>query len=160
MADVRFTNNPLEYTNLDGVIVTEKSPVPSIIRRGANNVIFIGQFERGPKDPPQRFSSISDVLDVYGDNPAYSGQKALRLKVWSNLYVIRVVAADAVKAKVTQTVSTKDLITLTAKSAGVYGNGIKAVITDGTNSNTKKITISEGGYVEVFYNLVINGKSY
>lgn len=159
MADVRFTNNPLEYTNLDGVIVTEKSPVPSIIRRGANNVIFIGQFERGPKDSPQRFSSISEIQDLYGNNPAYSGQKALRLKAWSNLYIIRAVANDAVKATITQTVATKDLITLTAKYAGVYGNGITAVITDGTNANTKKITISEGDYVEVFDNLVINGKT-
>ena len=159
MAEVRRTQNPLEYTQLDGVIVTERSPVPSVVRRGANSVVFVGQFERGPENSPLFATTISEIHDLYGNNPVYTGIQALRLKSWSNLYVIRAVASDAVASSVTQTVSTKDLATFTALYKGKYGNEISVVVSDGTNANTKKVTVTLDDQRETYDNLTLNGKT-
>lgn len=159
MPEVFRTDNPLQYTDLDGVIVTEKNPPPTVVSAGTNNCVLIAQFERGPANDPQLISSISELQSVFGNNPIYGGNKALRLKRWSNLYVTRVVAAGAVAATWTQTVSSKDLITITAKYKGVYGNAIKVTITDGTTSNTKKFTFQEGETTEVYDNVIAEGKT-
>lgn len=157
MAQPYRTSNPLDFTKLEGVIVSEQNPVPSVIRAGANAAVFIAQFEKGLQDTPQRVGSISEMQSYYGANQAYGGNKALRLKGWSNLYVTRAVANDAVAATTTQTVATKNLATFTAKYKGKYGNNIKVVITDGTNATTKKITVTLGNEVEVFDNLSLAG---
>ena len=159
MAEIFYSDNPLEFTKLEGVIVSEKSPIPSVIRAGANAGIFIAQFEKGPANSPKRVSSIDEMQEIYGDNPVYGGNKALRLKGWSNLYVVRAVASDAVKATITQTVSTKDLLTVTAKYFGKYANALKVNIADGTNANTKKLTFTLGNEIETFDNLVLAGKT-
>ena len=159
MAEVRRTQNPLEYTTLDGVISTERSPVPSVIRAGANSVVFIGQFEKGEENSPKLVGELSEIHSLYGDNEIYSGLKALRLKQWSRLYVVRAVASDSAKATVTQTVSTKDLATFTALWKGKYGNSISVVVSDGTTANTKKLTITLGNQREIFDDLTLNGKT-
>ena len=156
------TNNPLEFTELPGVYISEKAPPPSIVSSGANNIIFIGQFERGPVNQPTAIGSISELTEIFGNNPLYSGNKTLRLKRWTNLHVVRALASGAVAATVTQTVSTKDLITVTALYKGVYGNKIKVTVADGTATNTKKITIEDEGTSEireVYDNLELAGKS-
>ena len=159
MPEVFRTNNPLEYDQLDGVIVTEKNPPPTVVSAGSNNAILIAQFEKGPANTPQFVSSISDLQALFGENQIYGGNKALRLKRFSNLYVTRVVAANAVKSTWTQTVATKDLITLTAKYFGAYGNEITVTIADGTNANTKRFTIQLGDTIETYDNLALAGKS-
>ena len=160
MPAVFQTDNPLLYTQLDGVIVSEQSPVPSVIAAGANNAIFIAQFERGPKDSPQFVTSISELQKIFGANAAYGGNKALRLKGWSNLYVTRAVAGDAVKATVTQSSGGKDLLKITAKDFGKYGNEIKVSIADGSSgAGSKKITVSLGNRVETYDNLSLAGKT-
>ena len=157
--DVRRTQNPLEFTAHDGIVQTEQSPIPSVTRAGANSVVFLGQFEKGPENDPTYVTNPSEVPGIFGDNQAYSGLKALQLKDWSRLHVVRVVASDSVKASVTQTVSTKDLATFTALYKGKYGNDIKVVIADGTQANTKKVTITLGSIKEVYDNVVTNGKT-
>lgn len=163
MPEIYRTENPLQYTQLEGVIVTERQPVPSVISAGANNCIFLAQFERGPSNQPTFVTSISELQAVFGDNLAYSGNKALRLKGWSNLYVTRVVASDSVLASWTQIVSGTNLITFTAKEFGAFGNEIQISISEGTDSTPgtplKKITIVFKNFIETFDNLSLAGKS-
>ena len=159
MPEVYRTDNPLQYTQLDGVIVTEKSPPPAVVSVGANNCIFVGQFERGPKNSPRFVTSISDLDVIFGENPVYSGTKALLNKRFSNLYVTRVVASDATKAKWTQTVSSSDLITFEAKEFGAYGNGITITIANGTATGKKNVTVSLGSIVESYNDVEFVGKS-
>ena len=159
MPEVYRTDNPLQYKDLDGVIVTEKSPPPTVVSAGSNNCIFIGQFERGPVNSPRLVASISELQSIFGNNPVYSGNKALRLKKWSNLYVTRAIAVGAVKAKWTQTVSTQNRITFTAKYQGAYGNKITINISNGSTTNTKKVTVGFGDILEVYDNLELAGKN-
>ena len=165
MANPFYANSPLDFNKLEGVIISESNPPVAPQRASANSVILVGDFERGPANDPERVASIEEVAKKYG-NPQenglslYGGNKALRLKAWpDSLYVVRAVASDAQAATVTQTVATKDLVTLTALSKGAWGNGIEVVIADGSNANTKKITIVEGDSQEVYDNLEIAGKS-
>lgn len=156
------TNNPLEFTQLPGVYISEKTPPPTVISVGTNNVIFIGQFERGPENQPTAIGSITELADKFGNNLAYTGNKALRLKRWTNLHVIRALAAAAAAANVTQTVTAKNTFTATALYKGLYGNNIKINISDGTNANTKKFTITDEGtseIEEVYDNLNLPGKT-
>jgi len=159
MPEVFRTDNPLQYRDLDGVIVTEKNPPPTVVSAGSNNCILIAQFERGPQDQPQFVSSISELQTIFGSNQVYGGNKALRLKKWSNLYVVRAVDDDAVKASWKQTVSGDDTILVTAKYKGKYGNGIRVTISNGTAADTKKYVFSEGDTVETFDNVILPGKT-
>ena len=159
MPSVYHTSNPTEFTQLDGVIVSELSPTPGVVSAGANTAVLLGTFERGPKNDPQRISSISELLEKFGNNPLYNGQKALRLKRWSNLFVTRVVASDAVKATITQSSGANDLATFTAKYEGVYGNKIVVIVSDGTQDATKKVQFQDGDYIETYDNLSFIGKT-
>lgn len=159
MPAVFRTQNPLEYTDLEGVIVTELNPPPTVVSAGSNNCVFLAQFEKGPENESRFISSLSELQSIYGNNMAYGGNKALRLKRFSNLYVIRVVAAAAAAATWTQASAGNNLITFTAKSKGKYGNDIKVTIANGTASGTKKATFSLGSLVEVFDNLDTAGKT-
>ena len=156
MPEVFRTDNPLLYTQLDGVIVTEKNPPPTVVSAGANNCVFIGQFERGPENEPAYLSSISELQSLYGSNQAYSGNKALRLKRWSNIYVTRAVAAAAKQAEKD---FDADKLTVKAKWKGKYGNNIKITIAQGTEAGTQKLTASEGDIVETFDNIEFAGKT-
>ena len=156
------TDNPLEFTQFPGVYISEKAPPPTVIGTGTNNVILIGQFERGPVNEPHAIGSTAELQDLYGNNPIYTGNKALRLKRWNNLHVIRAVAAAASEATITQTITSKNTFTATALYKGVYGNKIKITVADGTNANTKKFTVTDEGtskIVEVYDNLTIQGSS-
>ena len=159
MPEVFRTNNPLEYTQLDGVIVSEKNPPPTVVSRGVNNSILIAQFEKGPENEPQFISSISELQSVFGNNAAYGGNKALRLKKFSNLYVTRAVAAAATAAEWTQVVSSANALTFKAKYKGKYGNNISITISDGTNAGTKKVTATLGDIQESFDNVETAGKT-
>ena len=156
MPEVFRTDNPLLYRQLDGIIVTEKNPPPTVVSAGTNNCVFIGQFERGPENEPYYLSSISELNTLFGSNQLYSGNKALRLKRWSNIYVTRVVATGATKASLTLDT---DKLTVTAKYKGKYGNNIKITIAQGTDTGTQKLTASEGDITEIFDNIDFAGKS-
>lgn len=159
MPAVYQTDNPLEYTALDGVIVTEKNPPPTVVSAGSNNCIFLAKFEKGPKNTPTFVSSISELQSIFGENTLYSGNVGLQLKKWSNLYVTRVVASDSVKATHTLVDSGNDLVTFTAKSFGVYGNSITYTISAGTLADTYRVIFTLDNVQEVFDNVVFLGQS-
>ena len=159
MPAVFRTQNPLQYTELEGVIVTELSPPPALVSAGSNNTVLVAQFEKGPEKESRFVSSVSELQSIFGDNLAYGGNKVLRLKKFNNLYVIRVVAAAAAKANWTQTSGVNQLATFTAKYKGKYGNSIKVTIADGSTSGTKKVSFSLGTVLESFDNVETAGKT-
>ena len=156
MPEVFHTDNPLLYTQLDGVIVTEKNPPPTVVSAGSNNCVFIGQFERGPINETYYLSSISELQSLFGSNQAYSGNRALRLKRRSNLRVTRVTGSTSAKASNTFDV---DKLTVTAKWVGKYGNGIKITISQGTTTGTQKLVATEGDVTETYDNIEFAGKT-
>lgn len=134
------TNNPLEYDEVDGIVIDEIAPAPSIKGVGTGVVILVGQFQRGSSDLV-RVSSIKDFHTKYGKS-SYLGNIQLKNKRFSVLKIVKVEASDAVKAEKTFQASAVNIVKFSAKNKGVYGNSIKVTIATGSSSG-KKYTIQD-----------------
>jgi len=120
------TNDPTQFDDIDGIIIDETAPPPSITGVAANIAILVGQFQRGPLDLSLRLSSIGEFREIYGNDATQSGSKQLAGKTFGALKIIRAAAADAVKA----TLSIDSKIKFDAKDLGAYGNNIKITVED------------------------------
>ena len=122
------TNNPLQYDEVDGIVIDETAPSPSIKGVGTGVAILMGQFERGPLTL-QSMGSSAEILETYGKSDVFLGSIALKNKKFSALKIARVVASDAVAATLTfDDGAATDIIKFDAKFKGVYGNSIKVTI--------------------------------
>lgn len=152
------STNPTEWDDIDGIIINEQSPPPSISGVGANTAVLIGQFQRGT-DELTDVGSVGELHELYGKSSSFGGNQSLKNKKFASLRVVRVIASDAVKASKAFQSSSTDRITFTAKHKGAYGNSITVTIAAGTTSG-KKYTIKDtnSGAVlpdEVYDNVVI-----
>lgn len=135
------TNNPLQYDEVDGIVIDEQAPAPQVQGVGTGVAILVGQFQRGNTNLT-RVSSMQSLHEEYGKS-SYLGNIQLKNKAFSVLKVIRVIAADAVKALITfESAGEVDIIRFTAKHPGLYGNKIKVTIEAGSDSG-KKYTIQD-----------------
>lgn len=132
------TNNPLEYNDVDGIVADETAPPPQVQAAGAGVAIIVGLFSWGlSNNLSKAYGKATEIFRDYM-NTAISGMDALRNKSFSAIKIIRVLAADAVKATFTfKDVDPKDSVVFTALYEGVMGNKIKIKIEDGTNSGKK-----------------------
>lgn len=128
------TNDPALFDDVDGIIIDESAPPPSVQGVAANVAILIGQFQRGPTSL-EAPTSIGELHEMYGKSDA-SGNLALRNKKFGTLKIVRVVAAAATKATDTFQDNTTDIITFTAKHKGAYGNNIYVTISAGSGSTS------------------------
>jgi hypothetical protein len=128
MAEIYRTNNPLEFDDVDGIIIDETAPAPSVQGAPANTAILVGRFERGPANELIEPGSIGRLLELYG-KAMTSGRKQIVNKKFGRLRIIRVVASDSSKA----TLTLDGKLKLDAKYPGAYGNNIKVTVEDATN---------------------------
>jgi hypothetical protein len=137
------TNNPLEFDEVDGIVIDEKAPSPQVQGVGTGVAILVGQFQRGLQ-ALESISSISDFQEKFG-NSSYIGNIQLKNKKFaSGMKIVRVIASDAAAAQVIADDGvTTDLLQFDAKSKGVYGNSLSVTIEAGTDSGVK-ITIKDG----------------
>ena len=122
------TNDPTQFDDIDGIIIDERTPPSSITGVAANVGVLVGQFQRGPKELSLPISSITELQEVYGRSD-YLGNIQLRNKAFGALRIIRVVAADAVRAELEVDAKLK----FVAKSEGAYGNNICVTVENSTN---------------------------
>ena len=135
------TTNPVEFDDVDGIIINESAPAPNVAGVPANTAILVGQFQRGQHELTL-VGSIGELHELYGKSSA-SGNLALKNKKFGMLKVIRVEATDSVKAtKTFPTAGAVDIITFTAKHKGVYGNLIKVTVETGSTAG-KKYTVED-----------------
>ena len=133
------TNNPMEYTQVDGIVIDEKAPAPSIQGVGTGVAILVGQFNQGPTNELTEPGSQERIVEMFGnDSPGYN---ALVNKRFSRLKIIRVNQADAVKATMNFDDGTDDIISFTAKEAGTAGNNI--MITIAENAANRDYTVQD-----------------
>jgi hypothetical protein len=138
------TNDPTAFDDIDGIIIDETAPPSAIQGVAANIVILVGQFERGSHDLTQ-VGSVGELFEAYGNNLAYEGLKALQNKKFGRLKIIRVEPTSSAKGTLTLDDgggSPVNVMTVTAKYKGVYGNSLKVTVAAGTTSG-KKITIED-----------------
>lgn len=153
------STNPLDWDDVDGIIINESAPPPSVGGVAANIAICVGQFERGPVNTPTAIGSLGELYEIFGNAIAFSGQISLQNKKFGALKVVRAMAAAAVAGSKAFQSSATDRVTFSAKYLGAYGNSITVKIEAGTTSG-KKYTIHDGnaGAVwpdEVYDNIAI-----
>lgn len=145
------TTNPMEFDDVDGIVISETAPPSRVRGVGTGVAIMVGRFNKGPIAQLTEVTSREDIVNRFGDGS--QGYNALVNKRFSRLRIIRVKETPAVAAAHTFMHSGSPAAIFTAKTAGVGGNSITVLIETGTD-NGKKYTIVEGrGTPEVFDNV-------
>ena len=113
-----------------GVYVQERSSgVRTITGVSTSIAVFFGRTSKGPINKPVRCLSRSDVTRTFGDAHPQSELGASLTQFYANggtdCYVVRLVSASAVAAKVTLQTAGTTQIDVTAKSAGTWGSGLR-----------------------------------
>lgn len=136
------TTDPTQFAAVDGIIVAETAPPPSVVGVGTNIAIIAGLFERGPVGMVE-VGSLGDIYTKYGNNNSFSGMAALRNKKFARLKIIRVTAsAAAIATLVCSSAVPTATLTFNALSSGLYGNNITITVASGTVSG-KKYTVTD-----------------
>jgi hypothetical protein len=153
------TTNPLEFDDVDGIIVNETAPAPNIQGVSANIAILVGQFQRGPVNELTEVGSIAQFHEIFGKSEA-TGNRELKNKKFGRLRLIRAAASAAATASLNlQDDTPEDVLTVSAKYPGVYGNSITVLVEAGSDSGNKyTFTDTSAGAVlpaEVYDNVSI-----
>ena len=119
-----------------GVYVQERSSgVRTITGVSTSIAVFFGRTSKGPINKPVRCLSRSDVTRTFGDAHPQSELGASLTQFYANggtdCYVVRLVSASAVAAKVTLKTAGTTQIDVTAKSAGTWGSGLRLEVDHG-----------------------------
>lgn len=153
MGDVYFTTNPSEYSQLEGLYVSEREPAGFIRGKDLGTVGLAGKAVRGPTTP-QIITSSGQFIDTYGERDYGSGGsligemwKALLNKPFGTLVCRRVAAADAVKASFTMETdadgsSGVSVLRIDASSVGVWGNSVAFKIEDATDGDADHFNLT------------------
>lgn len=131
------STNPTDWNAVDGIIIDEVAPPPSIGGVPANIAILVGQFERGPANLLTSVGSIGEAYEIFGKNLNYSGLVAMQNKSFGALKIVRAMAAAAVAASKAFNHSSTATITFAAKWKGAYGNSLQVSIAAGTTQGSK-----------------------
>lgn len=150
------TNNPSEWTALDGIYIDELRPPGKISNLGSAVVAIIGQFQMGPYDATT-IGSSKQLTDLFGAGD-YEGFKTLLGKTFSNLVVKRVKGTGKKAAFGTLmdgAGTPANSITVTAKYEGNYGNTITAKTLAATSLDVEQVNIlvTYGSITELFENV-------
>lgn len=154
------TTDPTQFDAVDGIIIDETAPPPQITGVQTNVACLVGQFERGATETILEPTSTAELLQIVGNNLAYSGLKELQNKRFGSLKLIRVKPTGSAVANHTFLATATPIIEFFAKQGvGLYGNGIKVTIAAGSTSG-KKYTVHDNNASakypdEVYDNLLI-----
>lgn len=168
MGDVYFTTNPAEFSQLEGLYVSEREPAGMIRGKDLGTVSMAGKAVRGP-DAPQIITSAGQFVDTYGERDYGSGGtligemwKALLNKPFGTLVCRRVRAADAVKASFTMETAGggggTPVLRADASSVGFWGNGVGLLVEDATDGDADhfNLTVTWLGKSTLYQNMDIS----
>ena len=160
MARAMRTNNPSEWTALDGIYIDEINPPGKVTNLGSAVVALIGAFQMGPYDPTT-IGSSKQLLSTFGSGN-YDGFKCLNGKTFTNLVVTRVAGTSKKAAFGTlmdgASTPTASMV-VTAKYEGSYGNVMTAKVLTATSAaaDAVNILVSYGTTTELFENVTLAG---
>lgn len=134
------TNDPTQFDDIDGIIIDEQAPPPSITGVSANTVILVGQFQRGPvNNLSLPVGSIGEFREVYGNDKLRSGNKQLANKRFGRIRIIRVLPSGAA----TSTLAVDAKLQFDARSPGAYGDNLSVTVAPASSGPGKKYTIKD-----------------
>ena len=149
------TNNPMQFAEVDGIVIDETAAEPSIRGVGTGLAILVGTFNKGPTNQMIEPGSQERIIETFGNDS--SGYDSLRNKRFARLKIIRVAPTPGVKAtlNLNNGSSSTTALTLNAKNAGVSGNTISAIVEAGSNEG-RKYTFKQGDTTEVYDDIVVS----
>lgn len=123
---------------------------------------LVGSATRGPLDTPTLITDEGSLIDTFGPPGAshlalYAAQRYLR--EGNQLWYVRVASYGVATATGTLQDSGADLVTVTANSAGTWGNDISVTVGNGTDSGTYKITVKNNDFPVEVYDLIVLGSA-
>ncbi len=143
-----FTENPGEFTRLEGVYIFEKDP-PAFVQGVFLGVVGIaGQTLRGPVNQPVEITSEARFVEVFGersyDNSTVSVNKVrefLMNKPFGKVVVARVAAAAATIAEADDA---DGFVNVSASSAGAWGNDLTVEYKTASDENVAHFDLVVG----------------
>jgi len=151
------TTNPSEFKLTDSIIIAEQAqPSSGRLSSGAALTGIVGAFPWGPTDTLLEFNSgaalIETLVGGYASPEEFGGYRAIAEKRFGGpLRIVRVEAADAVKATVTlsDAAGPYAALDITAKYSGVAGNSITYTLTK-VSASVFDLLITFGNTVEEY----------
>jgi hypothetical protein len=153
MSEPYYSNNPLDWTALDGLYIDKQDPPLPLTAGGAGVVGCVAELPWGPVDTPiligapialvrAFFGYDTDPDYYYGDGGSKTGYKGcigLAKKRWSSrgIYIVRVGhsgQAGAEKNLMDGATPAKIALTIKAKYPGKLGDRIQYKVTNNTSS--------------------------
>lgn len=154
-----------------GVVVQILPPNQTLINGVPTNVtLFVGTSIFGPKNSPKRVSSIQQYVQQFGQ--IQTAKYDMGTAVFSasqqganNFLCVRVTDGTDLASSAlildTQTPSSVPGILLTALYTGTLGNQLQAIVSNGSKTNSYKITISLPNVApETFDNIIGTGATF
>lgn len=96
MSSIFRSTDPTTWDQVDGIIVNESAPAPSVAGVAANVACIIGRCAKGPINVLTEVGSIGEFQEIFGADKTMGVNQALQGKRFGRLRVIRVheTAAD------------------------------------------------------------------
>lgn len=141
-----FTNNPSDFTKLEGLYIDEKNPPGFIQGVDLNTIAVMGQTIRGPVDQAVEINSPQRFIEVFGGRDYGSGG-ALVNQVWrfllnkpfGKVVVCRAAASAAVASSLTVEEDIDgtgtEVVRIDAASVGVWGNDVHVRVEDASDAD-------------------------
>ena len=129
------------------VTVGDASPVRSLAI-DSGTAFVVGLADRGSTDAPILVRSLSGAQRALGARTSYSvlmdALETFFREGGNRAYVGRIVGPDAVAADANLSDGSASTLTVTAKSPGEWGDAIEVAVSDGSESGTFVLTVSDG----------------
>ena len=117
------STNPLEFDDIDGIIINESAPAPNVQGVAANTALIVAQAQRGHAELTE-VSSIAELHELYGKSD-YGLNLSLKNKGFGRLKVARVIPTGSLVAELVLESGVTPALKVKAKQgAGVYGNTV------------------------------------
>jgi hypothetical protein len=164
-SDIYYSSNPAEWTQLEGVYISEEAPAGLVEGVDFNTVGIAGRCVRGPL-VPTLVTSPARFAEVFGGR-ALSAGGALYGEVWRALLgkqfgpvvVRRVAAADAVFATHSFSDATTPVLKVDASSVGSWGNQATAAVEAASDADAThfNLRVAMGGREALAENVNLTG---
>lgn len=156
--------------NLNNLVVDDQYFMEVQVPQGQGNVPvgnigLVGTFTRGPINTPTLVTSYAELVKKFGEvdpNFQLTGTitaRSIFAQGNTNVYVVRVQSSTTPAKEATVAVpdgggTANTVITLHALTPGKWGDGLVAIVSTGTKTNTVKISLSYGSESETWDNVV------
>ena len=160
-----FSNNPQDWTAVEGVYVAEQAPPATMPGVNLSAVGVGGEAVRGPVNKMIRVSGEQRFLDVFGGRDFGAGGDVIN-KLWQaiinkpfgTLWAIRAAAASASAARRDLKSGSTSVLRVSAASVGFWGNSLSVDVQDASDGDSDhfNLVVTYLGQKKTYRNLDVS----